>query len=141
MDKFLLRMFYLLLAAIAFFELVLGNLLTLAFNIGPAARTAGLTVQMEVLRLVILIVLDAAAGLGALAAHEAIRRENAGLLKKASLLSFIGFGLYAAYQLASAALLLAPGFRLSAAMAGLAYGVLGVLAFHFGRLEFHAPAR
>jgi hypothetical protein len=140
MNKVLLRMFYLLLAAIAFFELVLSNLFTLAFNLGPTARTAGLTVQMEILRLAILIALDAAAGLGALAASEAVRRQDSSLLKKTSLLAFIGFGVYALYQLASSWLLLSSEFKLPTALAGLAYGAFGILAFHFGRTKFPRQA-
>lgn len=140
MSRPLLRLFYLLIAAIALFELFLGNLFTLAFNLAPAAREAGLAPQTEAVRLVLLAILDAAAGIGALAASEAVRRGDVKLLKKASLVAFAGFAGYGAYQLLSAWLLLTPEFRLPAALIGVVYAILGGLAFAFGRDQLVAQA-
>ena len=141
MNKLLLRSFFILLAAVAFFELVLSNLFTLAFNLSTAASTSGLTADGEVLRLAILSILDVAALIGAAAASEAVRRGDPALLKKASLLALVGFGTYALYQLLSAWLLLSPAFKLPAALAGVVYGALGVFAFLLGGLRIGAGPR
>jgi hypothetical protein len=113
-------------------ELVTSNLWSL---VGPLEKTAemmGVTVAVERIRLIILIILDAVPGVGALLAIRGYRRAEA---SKAGLigvyLTTFGMLAYGGYQFWSATFQIGnmQGF---VKLVGVVYAVLGIVGWYVG---------
>ena len=123
-----------LLALIALSELVFSNLGTLNGDLAGGAATLGLTVQQERTRLLILIMLDAIAGFGAvLALFGAIRPTGANLFQYGAGLAALGYFGYGTYQVFAALTQLQAGMRVPVLIVGLVYAFIGAMAWLIGR--------
>jgi hypothetical protein len=125
--------FLAVLALLTFAELLFSNLNTLLTNLEPAAEQIGLSVGMERIRLVILIVFDAIAGVGALYALSSFRQRDAASFSQGLLVTLVGFLGYAIYQIASAWIQLAPAYRTTVTGFAVVYALLGLGAYFGGR--------
>lgn len=123
---------FILLALIAFSELIFSNLGTLNGDLAGAAQMLGLTLAEERTRLLILIALDAIAGAGALLAIIGLLARNHLVAYGASLCA-IGFLAYGTYQVFAALTQLSASVRLPVIIAGAIYALLGVAAWFTGR--------
>ncbi|MCS6846234.1 MAG: hypothetical protein RMN52_00800 [Anaerolineae bacterium] len=123
---------FILLALIAFSELIFSNLGTLSGDLAGAAQMLGLTPAQERTRLFILITLDAIAGVGALLAIIGLLARNKLIAYGASLCA-IGFLAYAIYQIFAALTQLSATVRLPVIVAGALYTLLSVAAWFTGR--------
>ena len=121
-----------LLAIIAFSELIFSNLGTLNGDLAGAASMLGLTLQQERTRLLILIALDAVAGVGALLAIASLLARSTLTAYGASLCA-TGFLAYGVYQVFAALTQLGETVRLPVILAGMLYALLGVAAWITGR--------
>ncbi|BCX05083.1 MAG: hypothetical protein KatS3mg053_3021 [Candidatus Roseilinea sp.] len=123
---------FILLALIAFSELIFSNLGTLNGDLAGAAQMLGLTLAQERTRLLILIALDAIAGAGALLAIVGLLARN-NLIAYGASLCAIGFLAYGIYQVFAALTQLSDAVRLPVLVAGTLYALLGVAAWLTGR--------
>lgn len=123
---------FVLLALIAFSELIFSNLGTLNGDIAGVAQMLGLTLQQERTRLLILIALDAIAGVGAVLAVVGLLMGNRLIAYGASLCA-MGFFAYGVYQIFAALTQLGANVRVPVAVAGAMYLLLGVAAWLVGR--------
>lgn len=123
---------FVLLALIAFSELIFSNLGTLNGDIAGVAQMLGLTLQQERTRLLILIALDAIAGVGAVLAVVGLLMRNRLIAYGASLCA-MGFFAYGVYQIFAALTQLGANVRVPVAVAGAMYLLLGVAAWLVGR--------
>lgn len=123
---------FVLLALIAFSELIFSNLGTLNGDIVGVAQMLGLTLQQERTRLLILIALDAIAGVGAVLAVVGLLMRNRLIAYGASLCA-MGFFAYGVYQIFAALTQLGANVRVPVAVAGAMYLLLGVAAWLVGR--------
>ena len=114
-------------------EMITSNLWSL---VGPLADTAGLmgvSVEVERIRLIILIVLDAIPGVGAVLAIRAYRHpDSAGTGRIGVIMTVFGMLAYGCYQFWSATSQLGnmQGF---VKLVGIVYALLGVVAWFIGR--------
>jgi hypothetical protein len=114
-------------------EMITSNLWSL---VGPLEKTAeimGVSVAMERVRLIILIVLDAVPGVGALLAIRGYRRVEASRVGRMGVyLTTYGMLTYGCYQFWSATFQLGnmQGF---VKLVGIVYALLGVVAWFVGR--------
>ncbi len=129
---------FILLALIAFSELVFSNLGTLNGDLAGTAQMLGLTPVQERSRLLILIALDAIAGVGALLAIVGLLVRN-NLIAYGASLCAIGFLAYGVYQVFAALTQLSDAVRLPVVIAGALYALLGVAAWFIGRRAALAP--
>lgn len=123
---------FVLLALIAFSELIFSNLGTLNGDIAGVAQMLGLTLQQERTRLLILIALDAIAGVGAVLAVVGLLMRDRLIAYGASLCA-MGFFAYGVYQIFAALTQLGANVRVPVAVAGAMYLLLGVAAWLVGR--------
>ncbi|MFC1465334.1 MAG: hypothetical protein ACFLMY_10850 [Candidatus Brachytrichaceae bacterium NZ_4S206] len=123
---------FILLALIAFSELIFSNLGTLNGDLAGAAQMLGLTLAQERTRLLILIALDAIAGAGALLAIIGLLARN-NLIAYGASLCAIGFLAYGVYQVFAALTQLSDSVRVAVIIAGAIYALLGVAAWFTGR--------
>lgn len=123
---------FVLLALIAFSELIFSNLGTLNGDIAGVAQMLGLTLQQERTRLLILIALDAIAGVGAVLAVVGLLMRDRLIAYGASLCA-MGFFAYGVYQIFAALTQLGADVRVSVVVAGAMYLLLGVAAWLVGR--------
>jgi hypothetical protein len=126
--------FFGLLALIALSELFFSNLGTLNGDIAGVANMLGLTVQQERTRLLILIALDAIAGIGALiAVLGAARPSSANLFQYGASMCALGFVAYGIYQFFAALTQLGDAVRVPVTIVGVVYAGIGVIAWLVGR--------
>ncbi len=126
--------FFGLLALIALSELFFSNLGTLNGDIASVANMLGLTVPQERTRLLILIALDAIAGIGAvLAIMGTLRLGSANLFHYGAVLCALGFCAYGIYQLFAALTQLSDGVRVPVAIVGVIYAAIGAIVWFVGR--------
>jgi hypothetical protein len=126
--------FYAIIALLMLAELLLSNIGTLAGNLDATAAMLGLSPDAERTRLVILIILDAVAGGGALLALWALLRPTGHALGRAGAwLTAIGMAGYGLYQIGAALLQLAPTWRGPILGVGVVYLLIGGLAAWLGR--------
>ncbi len=131
--------FFGLLALIALSELFFSNLGTLNGDMAGVASMLGLTVQQERTRLLILIALDAIAGIGAvLAIIGAARTDSANLFQYGASLCALGFFAYGIYQLFAALTQLSDAVRAPVAIVGVIYAAIGIVVWFVGRRAANA---
>ena len=127
-------LFFAIIGVLMLSELVFSNLGTLGGNLEATAQNLGLSVGAERTRLLILILLDGVAGVGALLALWALLRPTSAHLGQIGVQlatgGLIGYGLY---QLGSALFQLAPKWKGPIVGVGLTYIVLGLAAWWIGR--------
>ena len=124
--------FFGLLTLVAFSELLFSNIGTLTGNMTSVATMLGLTLEQERIRLLILIALDAIAGIGAVIAVIGLLRRN-GLLAVGARICAIGFVAYGLYQLFAALTQLGAAVRGPVMGAGGTYLLVGIVAWFVGR--------
>lgn len=124
--------FFSLLALIALSELVFSNLGTLNGDLQGAANLLGLSTAQERSRLLILIALDAIAGVGAVLAVIGLIARN-GLATYGASMCAMGFLAYGIYQLFAALTQLGPAMQGPVAAIGALYAGIGVAAWFVGR--------
>lgn len=126
--------FYAAIALIMLSELFLSNVGTLIGDLEGTAAMLGLSPEDERNRLLILIVLDAIAGEGALLALWGLLRPNARMIGRfGAWQTAAGLLAYGAYQVYSALLVLAPEWRTPILGVGVLYMLIGALALRLGR--------
>lgn len=123
---------FILLALIAFGELIFSNLGTLNGDLAGSAQMLGLTPAQERTRLFILVALDAIAGVGTLLTIVGLLARNKLIVYGASLCA-IGFLAYAIYQIFAALTQLSTAVRLPVIIAAMLYALLGFAAWYTGR--------
>jgi hypothetical protein len=124
--------FFSMLALIALSELLFSNLGTLNGGLQAAADLLGLTVRQERTRLLILIALDAIAGIGAVLAVIGLIARNSLATYGASMCA-MGFLAYGIYQLFAALTQFGPAVRGPVALVGVLYAGVGIAAWVIGR--------
>lgn len=125
--------FLVLLGLLALSELVFSNLNTLMTSLESTATEFGLTLAEERIRLLILILLDAVAGIGTIVAFVGFRSEDGQLFQRGLSTTLAGFVAYGVYQIGAANLQLAAQYRMAVSLAGLVYALLGVVAYVGGQ--------
>lgn len=123
--------FFAVLALLMLAELFFSNLGSLG-NLEAVAAQLGLTPEAERSRLIILIVLDAIGGVGALLCVAALL-GNSSLASVGLPLTVFGFVSYGVYQVISALTQLAPQWRVPITIIGLVYVLIGLAAWWLGR--------
>ncbi|MEZ4679443.1 MAG: hypothetical protein R2932_35005 [Caldilineaceae bacterium] len=125
-------LFFATIALLMFAELWFSNLGSYRNNLEGTAALMGLTVVAERNRLVILIVLDAIAGGGALVAGIACLFNHIVLRRIGTMLTTIGLVSYGIYQLIAAVTQLPLELRSTIALIGLIYIGIGCVAWIVG---------
>ncbi|MBS93823.1 MAG: hypothetical protein CL799_05205 [Chromatiales bacterium] len=124
--------FFYFIAILMLSEMITSNLYSLVGPLEDTAEFMGITVAAERIRLVILIVLDAIPGVGAVLAIRAYRHSvTVGTGRIGVLTSTLGMLAYGGYQLWSAMFLL--GNRQSfVTLVGVVYATLGLVTWLVG---------
>jgi hypothetical protein len=133
--------FFSLIAVTLFSELIFSNLGTLNGNIAGTAQALGLGVDAERRRLLILIILDAIAGIGAVLAIIGAVTNKANVMRAGSAMCAIGLMAYGLYQLIAALTQLGPDMRTPIIMVGVIYMLIGVMAWLIGRAGVRTQLR
>jgi hypothetical protein len=123
--------FFGILALLLLAELFFSNVGSLG-RLETVATQLGLTPEAERSRLIILIILDAIGGVGALLCVAALFGNRA-LARVGLPLTVFGFVAYGVYQVFSALTQLAAQWRIPITIVGLVYIVIGVAAWWVGR--------
>lgn len=124
--------FFTIVAMLMFAELWFSNLGTLNHNVEGIAALMGLSVAAERARLVILITLDAVAGVGAVVAAIGCLVDRPMLRRVGAMVAGIGLIAYGLYQFGSALIQLPVELRMTIALIGLIYMGIGVVAWVVG---------
>jgi hypothetical protein len=124
--------FFSIIALLMFAELWFSNVGTLTNNLEGIAALMGLSVAAERTRLIILISLDAIAGVGALIALVGCLINHTVLRRIGAMMTGIGLLLYGGYQLYSALTQLPAELRATIALIGLIYMGIGIAAWLIG---------
>lgn len=125
--------FFGLIAITLFSEMLFSNLGTLNGDIAGTAQMLGLSVDAERQRLLILIMLDAVAGVGAVIAIVGAVTGRLNLMRSGGTLCAIGLVAYGLYQLIAALTQLGPDLRMPVMLAGGLYMLIGVMAWLISR--------
>lgn len=125
--------FFSLIAITLLSELFFSNLGTLNGDIAGTAQSLGLSIEAERQRLLILIMLDAIGGIGAVIAIIGAAANNAKVLRAGGAMCAIGLMAYGLYQLIAALTQLGPDLRAPIIMVGVIYMLIGVMAWLIGR--------
>ena len=126
-------LFFGLIAITLFSEMIFSNLGTLNGDIAGTAQMLGLSVEAERQRLLILILLDAVGGIGAVIAIVGAVTNKANVLRAGGTLCAVGLVAYGLYQLIAALTELGPDLRMPVMFAGALYALIGVMAWLIGR--------
>lgn len=125
--------FFALITITLFSEMVFSNIGTLNGDLAGTARTLGLSVDAERQRLLILILLDAVAGIGAVIALVGALTKRANVLRAGGAMCAIGLVAYGLYQIIAALTQLGPDLRVPVMFAGALYLLIGIMAWLIGR--------
>lgn len=125
--------FFGLIAITLFSELIFSNVGTLNGDLTGTAQMLGLSVDAERQRLLILIMLDAVAGIGAVIALAGTVTGRLNLLRAGGMLCAIGLVAYGLYQIIAALTQLGPALRVPVIVAGGLYMLIGMMAWMIGR--------
>ncbi len=125
--------FFAFVAFLMLSEMITSNLWSLIGPLEETAKLMGVSVSEERIRLIILFILDAIPGIGALCAIRGYRRSEA---RKAGrngvIITTIGMLAYGGYQFASALFQLG-NLRTFVMIVGVVYPLIGVAAWFVGR--------
>lgn len=133
--------FFVLIAITLFSELIFSNLGTLNGDIAGTAQMLVLSVDAERQRLLILIMLDAVAGIGAVIAIVGAAANKANMLRAGGAICAIGLMAYGLYQLFAALTQLGPDLRMPIVMVGVVYMLIGVMAWLLSRAGVRSQPR
>jgi hypothetical protein len=125
--------FFALIAITLFSEMIFSNIGTLNGDIAGTAQMLGLSVDAERQRLLILIMLDAVAGIGAVIALAGAATNRVNWLRAGGTMCAIGLVAYGLYQLIAAFTQLGPDLRTPITLVGVVYMLIGVMAWLIGR--------
>jgi hypothetical protein len=125
--------FFCLIAITLFSELIFSNLGTLNGDIAGTAQMLGISVEAERRRLLILIMLDAIAGIGAVIAIVGAVMNKARVMRAGGAICAVGLMAYGLYQLFAAITQLGPDLRAPIILVGVLYMLIGVMAWLLGR--------
>ena len=125
--------FFAFIAILMLSEMVGSNLWSLIGPLEDTAKFMGVSVAEERVRLIILIILDAIPGIGALLAVQGYRRSGSRRTgRNGVIITTVGMLAYGSYQFTSAIIQL--GDRQSFVMlVGVVYASLGIAAWFIGR--------
>lgn len=124
--------FFAVVAGLMFSELWFSNLGTLTNNLEGMAALMGLSVAAERARLIILITLDAIAGVGAVTAVIGCLIDRPAVRRVGAMVAGMGLIAYGLYQLFSALTQLPLELRMTIALIGVIYMGIGIVAWVVG---------
>lgn len=124
--------FFAVIAILMLAELWFSNLGSLTNNLEGTAALMGLSVDAERTRLLILIALDAVAGIGAVVALLGCFMDRSALRRAGAMVAALGLVSYGLYQLGSALWQLPPELRPTIAMIGVVYVGIGAVTWIVG---------
>jgi hypothetical protein len=133
--------FFGLIAITLFSEMIFSNIGTLNGDIAGTAQMLGLSVEAERQRLLMLIMLDAVGGIGAVIAIVGAVTGRLNLLRAGGAICAIGLMAYGLYQLIAAFTQLGPDLRAPIVLVGVLYMLIGVMAWLLGRAGVRTPPR
>jgi hypothetical protein len=125
--------FFAFVAFLMLSEMITSNLWSLLGPLEETAKLMGVSVSEERIRLIILFILDAIPGIGALCAIRGYRRsESLKAGRNGVIITTIGMLAYGGYQFASALFQLG-NLRTFVMIVGVVYSLIGVAAWFVGR--------
>jgi len=125
--------FFAFVAFLMLSEMITSNLWSLIGPLEETAKLMGVSVSEERIRLIILFILDANPGIGALCAIRGYRRsESLKAGRNGVIITTIGMLAYGGYQFASALFQLG-NLRTFVMIVGVVYSLIGVAAWFVGR--------
>jgi hypothetical protein len=133
--------FFGLIAITLFSEMIFSNIGTLTGDIAGTAQMLGLSVEAERQRLLILIMLDAIGGIGAVIAIVGAATGRLNVLRAGGTMCAIGLVAYGLYQLIAAFTQLGPELRAPIMLVGVLYMLIGVMAWLLSRAGVRTPPR
>jgi hypothetical protein len=133
--------FFGLIAITLFSEMIFSNIGTLNGDTAGTAQMLGLSVEAERQRLLILIMLDAVGGIGAVIAIIGAVTGRLNLLRAGGAMCAIGLMAYGLYQLFAAFVQLGPELRAPIIMVGVLYMLIGIMAWLLGRAGVRVQPR
>lgn len=124
--------FFAIIALLLFAELWFSNVGTLTNNLEGIAALMGLSAAAERWRLILLIILDAIGGVGAVLAFCGCLLDRAMLRRVGAVIATVGLVLYGLYQLYAAVTQLPPELRTTIGLIGFIYIGVGVVTWIVG---------